>query len=171
MSRPFTTSRDDGRSRATVAMECVIGHTLGDLVSYDELVDALQDGDDETITRRHVHMAVTGMRRRLVREHQRAVITVRGVGYRVAEPDQFKAVVNGRQRRSQVQLTHAREIMQHAPYQDMSPVVRDTLQAHSTLIEGLYLGFRQMDRRMARVEDEFRKMQRQPPDVDEEASD
>lgn len=91
---PFQAVRDDGKPYWRVAYELFRGRPYGDLVTYDQLADAL--GIDIRTNRHPVYRADQELRD----SDQRALVAVPRQGYRVLHPTENEAVAQGQRRKS-----------------------------------------------------------------------
>lgn len=171
---PFQTTRSDGRSDRQVVADLVIERGAGDIITHAEIADALAEGIDGEITRPRVYRAAAAASRWLTLNRQIALVPIRGVGYRVSVPDDFRALAEVRRDRASSQLVRGKELLDHAPYGRMSPDVRDALLPLQVLIGGAYAQLHAYGEHLARHDDAIRRLSErvdridggEPPDVE-----
>lgn len=153
MTRPFTPSREDGRSDRQVVFELVRDATPEALFTYEEIEDALQEGIPIPITRARAYRAVQGANRTLMREHRRAMRTVRGTGFRVLRADEHLPVALGRKERAEQQIKRGIELLRSTRIDELDPVQRTLHEGQLLIMSGIYSAVRETRRRVSRQDD------------------
>lgn len=102
-------------ARWRVLVEKFTGVDRGETLTYDELGKVLDL--DPVGDRRAIAAAVREASKTLSREHERSLIAVRNVGYRVALPDEHIELAGRQQRKSNRALVRAKD---HVEYVDLS---------------------------------------------------
>lgn len=90
----------------------------GTTVTYGELAEVLDL--DPMKDRKAISAAVRAASRALSREHERSLVAVRNVGYRVALPEEHVELATGQQRRSSRALVRARGHVEHVDLSGLS---------------------------------------------------
>ena len=87
-SQPFEITRSDGKSNAEVILDLVKDAEPGHVFQFVEMAEALSANTEKEYGVEDVRRIVAAMYSRLLREQQRALHSIRGVGYRLA-PGEF----------------------------------------------------------------------------------
>lgn len=111
--KPFEPIGELARWRVLVERFCAVDR--GTTLTYEELGEALDL--DPVEDRRSIAAAVREASKALSREHERSLIAVRSVGYRVALPDEHIDLAGRQQRKSNRALARAKT---HVEYVDLS---------------------------------------------------
>jgi len=151
--KPFEISRSDGRSNQQVVIDVVTQRKPGDVVSYDELIDALAEDSSTKYTVQSVQAAVRAAQSRLLQEAQRAVHNVRGVGYRVAPAAEHHKLAIHRKRKADVQLKRGVEVLRHVNWSELDDNARRAHEGQLMIMSALYENQRGLDQRMKKVEE------------------
>lgn len=155
----FDISRADGRSDSQVVLDYVRSGEPGHIYSYEELGAALQEGTTRTFTVQAVRSVV--MVRsfgRLLKEQQRALRNVRGVGYLLAHASDHNAIAQDRQRRSAAQIRKALQILQHVRYDEMTENQRNAHLGQLMLVGALCANQQALEKRQRAAEDAIEKL-------------
>jgi hypothetical protein len=114
---PFSPKGD--RSQRTIVAELAANADYGDELTYARLGRALGlDGDDD---RAQIRQAVAAARDLLTLDHNRALIAVRGKGYRVARPGEHAGLAQQHRRKADRQITRALAVVTHVDESAMTP--------------------------------------------------
>lgn len=154
----FKVSRADGRTDAQVVIDLVKDGAAGALYTHDAIVAALSEGTTRIYGSHAVSGAVARANKRLLREHQRRLHIVVGVGYRLAPASEHMALANTDRRRADVQLRKGLETLRHVRWEEMDPDVRKAHEGHLMVTEALYQAQVAQDRRLRAVEQAIRGM-------------
>lgn len=144
---PFVTSRKDGRTDAEVLIGALASVEPGAVVLYATLTEALAVGSNRAWDTRAVQSSVRGAARRILRETARALIPVRGVGYRVSRGGDHHGLALRRESRANAQLRMAVDVLRHAQYGEMSAEQRSVHDAHLTITGALFQQMRLVTQR------------------------
>ena len=126
----------------------------GHVFRFDVMVRTLQEGlPERTVTIDTVRGAANRLHGRLLREQSRALQSVTGVGYRIAEAASHQVIAHGRRRRADTQLRRAVDVLRHVRWDEMDPNARKAHEGTLILVAGLYENQRALGRRQKRVED------------------
>lgn len=135
--RPFEPVAD--RARWEIVYDHLAGLDIGDIVTYDELFDAL-----DVRRREQVRTPVRKAAEKWGRERHRALVPVPTVGYKVASIGEHELLVRGQHRRSKRALSRGRTYAEIADRSLMTPQDRER--------------FDGMERTIARQEDMIRRL-------------
>jgi hypothetical protein len=149
----FATTRDDGRSNADVLIALVQSSAAGQTYTYDELAAHLAVGTTNTWDRRMVQSAVRASLSRMLREAQRMLHSVIGVGYRVAHGADHSRLALVRERRSQSQLRQAVSVLRNVQWGELTPPQRTLHEAHLTVTAAVCAQVAHVQRRQQRHDD------------------
>jgi hypothetical protein len=139
----------------------------GTTLTYDELGESLDL--DPVKDRRAIQAAVGQASKALSRDHERSLVAVRGVGYRVALPDEHIDLAGRQQRKSRNAIVRARRHVDHVDLSGMDEITRSAFHAAARVLayqEGQIrrLDLRQKDLESA-VESVTTKVERIPEDT------
>lgn len=154
----FKVARDDGRTDAQVVIDLVKDGTAGTLYTHDQIVAALSVGATREYTQHDVSGAVGRANKRLLREYQRRLHVVTGMGYRLAPASEHMALANGDRRRADTQLRKGLETLRHVRWDELEPEARKAHEGHLMVTEALYQAQAAQDRRLRAVEQVIRGM-------------
>jgi hypothetical protein len=127
-AKPFEITREDGRSNADVVLDLVRDAEPGRLYGYAELGEALGMADV-----RRIQGAVRTALPRLLREQQRALSVITGVGYRLSHASEHSRLALVRERKSQRQLKGAMQLLVNTRLDELTPAQRTLHEAHLTV--------------------------------------
>lgn len=164
MSSLFQPSREDGRSDRQIVIDLVETAQSGDLLTHEEILSALQEESDREFDRSHVYRAAGAASRWLIKNSKKALVPVRGKGYRVSFPDDFHSLTLVRRDRASTQLNRGVEVLEGAPYEEMSETVREAIAPLQVLMIGAYAQLHAHHRRLRRhdaaIEDLSKRLQK-----------
>ena len=164
MSRDrFVISRLDGRSNGQVILDLVKAGTPGEVYTYEALGAALSEGTDRAYGVSEVRSVVIGTFSRLLKEQQRTLYNVRGVGYRLAHANEHNQLARVRTRRADVQMRRGFHTLQHVRWDEMDPTARRVHEGTLMVVGALYQQQQAMDRRLRSVEDAIRGLTQPAP--------
>lgn len=147
----FTPKGD--RSQRVIVAELAAGAAYGDVLSFEALREALgvPAGPDDAV-RASVRQAVSGARRKLLQDHCRALVAVRGQGYRVARPGEFAGIAQDYRERSDRALHSALSYIECAPTDDMTPAERKRHEAYGVVLRNLNARVGHAEERLGAIE-------------------
>lgn len=148
----FAIRRADGRSNAQVLIDYFAGVEIGHVLPYEELAVVLSNGAARSFDTMSVRQAVLAAAPRLLREHQRAINNVRGVGYRLAPPVEQRGLALMRKRKSDVQLRYSVNLMDYTDLGGMSAKDREAHENTRMVIGAVYRNQMAMEKRLQAVE-------------------
>lgn len=156
MSGLFTIARRDGRSNQQVVLDLVQHAEPGTIFTYAEIIQALSVGTDRTFRISAVQGIVRSSARRLLREYQRALRTITGVGYKVAHANEHSQLSLIRKRRGDAQIKMGLLLLTEVRRDEMDPQVLKSHDAQLMIISGMYHNMQDFDRRLTRIEKAIR---------------
>ena len=130
MRARFSTSRVTGQSNADVLIALVDVGTPGHVYTYDDLAAALSAGSPLVWDKRRVQSAVQSAKRRLLRELQRTLYPVAGVGYRLSHGSDHSRLALVHEQKSQRQLKQAVCTLKDTRLDELTPTQRTLHEAH-----------------------------------------
>lgn len=151
MSR-FAITRVDGRSNVQTLLDFLKGCEPGRTFTYDELRTALSEGASRSFTVADVRGIVGQAYTRLLREQQRAIHSVRGVGYRIAHANEQTGLALSRKRRADTQIKAGLATLEHVAWDEMSPVARQAHQGTLMVMGQMWQNQKALERRQSAVE-------------------
>ena len=119
-----------------IVAELVANADPGDLITYQTLAEALDL--DEKEQRDQIRQAVSAARSTLLRDHNRAVVAIRGEGYRVALAREFAGLAQGYRQKADRAMTTALDIVNHVDEKQLSPAELQRHRAVATVITTLH---------------------------------
>lgn len=158
----FATSRTDGRTDSEVLIDLVREAQPETIFTFDELSEALSKGTSKTFDKQAVQSVVSRSVLRLSKETQRALYSIRGVGYRVAAASEHSRLANHRKKRSDRQLTKGLAILQNVHWDEMDPNQRNAHQAQLMILQAVVSNQISLNRRMSRIEEAIKKSRENP---------
>lgn len=158
MSDGFKITRADGRSNAQVLLDYVQDGRAGQTYTYAELAAALEDGADRTYSRVAVRQIAAAAYDRMLKEQQRALHNIRGVGYRLAPASDHKQLAAQRKRRSDVQLVRGLNTLRNVRWDEMDTETRKAHEGSLMVMSAIYEQQRALERRQSSIEDAVRKL-------------
>ncbi len=149
----FQITRLDGRSNGQVIIDYVKDDKPGTEYTYARLASELSKGTDRTYDREAVRSIVMATYPRLLKEHQRALHNIRGVGYRLAFAHQHQTLALVRKRRADKQLKLGLMTLQKVRWDEMDQ--QQVLAHEGTLlvVGALYNAQAALSRRQDKVEE------------------
>jgi len=154
----FVTSREDGRTDAEVLIALVDGVAPGTVMPYSQMAAALAVGSSRGWDTKAVQSAVRSTARRLLRHSARALIPVRGVGYRISQGSDHHGLALRRESRANTQLRMAVDVLRHAQYGEMSTDERTVHEAHLTITGALFQQMRRVTQRQKQQDDAIQSL-------------
>lgn len=149
----FQISRADGRSNQQVLIDYVNAHPPGRFYPYNELVKVLSSGAAQPFSIERTRAVVLQSQRRLLRESQRALMNVRGQGYRLAEAARHQELARKHERKSEVQLRKGLHLLKHVRWDEMDENSRQAHQGLMMIVESLHQRQSSLSRRQSAVEE------------------
>lgn len=153
MSAPiFAITRADGRSNLQVVLDLVRGADPGTTYTYAQLGAALTTGTDRPYGVVAVRRIVAAAYDRLLRDQQRALRSVRGVGYRLALAAEHTPLALDRKRRADVQMRRGLLTLQHVRLEEMDANSRAAHTATWMMVSALWQNQQALEHRQTKVE-------------------
>jgi hypothetical protein len=154
----FAISRADGRSDAQVICELVRNAAPETVFSYDQLAGALSVGSRRVFDREKVLSVVSRSFNSILRDTQRALLNVAGVGYRVARANEHEGHSRVRKRRSDIQLRRALLTLQQVRWDEMDQASRTAHEGTLVLVSVLMSNQAALERRQSKTEGLIRSL-------------
>jgi hypothetical protein len=140
------------RALRVIVAEAAARASYGDVLTFGELASALDVTDDQA-GRAQVRQAVSAARPVLLRDHNRALVAVRGKGYRVALPGEFAGLAQDFRRKSDRAISKSLAHIDHAPVTDMSADELRRFQAVAVVVRNLHHRMTSAEQRLADLEE------------------
>jgi len=147
---PFTPK--GSRAIRIIITEMAAKADFGDVIPFADLAGAIDVGDDEA-GRSQVRQAVSAARPLLLNDHGRALVAVRGVGYRVARPGEMAGIAQDHRQRADRQIGKALAIIDKADMSAASEEERRRFQAVGIVIRNLHNRMNSAEQRLADLEE------------------
>lgn len=151
MSR-FAITRTSGKSDAEVLAERISRANPGDLLSYSELAGELGEGSGRAYERADVQASVARAERKIATELSRALVNVRGQGYRIALASEHQMIAGRKKDRAETMLKRGLTIMQNVDWAAMDENSRKAHEGQLMVIGAVHAAMVGLDRRMQRIE-------------------
>lgn len=148
MTAPFEPIGEQARWRTLVAEFC--GVDRGSTLTYKQLAAALDLNDPAD--RKAVRAAVRQASAALSKEHDRSLVAVRGIGYRVALPDEHIELASYQQRRSRRALARAQDHVDHVDLSGLSEEGRRIVHAAASALAWQQAQIKRIDLRQKDLE-------------------
>lgn len=140
------------RALRVIIAEMAARAGLGDVLTFTELAEAIDVADD-TAGRGQVRQAVSAARPLLLADHGRALVAVRGKGYRVALPGELAGIAQDHRRRADTQISKALAIIDHADMSTATDEERRRFQAVGVVVRNLHRRMTSAEQRIADLEE------------------
>jgi hypothetical protein len=147
---PFTPK--GSRALRVIVAEMAAAASYGDVLTFTELAQAIEVEDDEA-GRGQVRQTVSAARPLLLADHGRALVAVRGKGYRVALPGELAGVAQDHRRRADRQMGKALAVIDQADMSAATEDERKRFQAVGVVIRNLHSRMTTAELRLADLED------------------
>lgn len=116
------------QARWRVLYELLTARTVGDVLTYEVMAEAL-DLDATRVQNRHtIQVAMRRATRELENEQQRATEAVPNVGYRIVEPEEHLRLARQQQRKSSRALVRGHSKVVNVDLSSLDPDVRNAFQ-------------------------------------------
>ena len=133
-----------------IVAEIVANTEPGTLIEYKTLADALDL--DENEQRDQIRQAVSAARQTILRDHNKALVAIRGEGYRVALAREFAGLAQGHRQKADRQMTKALDIVKHVDEKQLSPAELQRHRAVATVITNLHSRLTDAESRLEQLE-------------------
>ena len=137
------------RALRAIVIELAAGKNRGDLMTYQEIADAIGVSAEN---RAQVRQAVSAARSLLLRHHRIALVAERNRGYRVARPGEFAGIAQDHRLKADNQLSKALANINHAPVDDMTPAERKRHEAVGIVLRNVVSRMTDAEQRLADLE-------------------
>lgn len=152
MGKRFEVARPDGRSDSEVLVNVIRNRSPGEVVTYEQLADELAKGTDHTYTRQAVQSVVARSERKIAVILSRALLNVRGSGYKLALAEEHQRIAGNKKDRSQKLLKRGLRTLQHVRWDEMDPNQRAAHEGQLMILSAVASAVDGLNARMARVE-------------------
>ena len=140
------------RALRVIITELAAKAAYGDVFTFTELAQAITVEDDDS-GRAQVRQAVSAARPLLLSDHGRALVAVRGKGYRVALPGELAGIAQDHRRRADRQISKALAVVDQADMTAATDDERKRFQAVGVVIRNLHSRMTSAEQRLADLED------------------
>jgi hypothetical protein len=140
------------RALRVIITELAAAASYGDVLTFTELSQAI-DTEDDTAGHAQVRQAVSAARPLLLSDHGRALVAVRGKGYRVALPGELAGIAQDHRRRADRQIGKALAVIDQADMTAATDDERRRFQAVGVVIRNLHSRMTSAEERLADLED------------------
>src|SRR5262245_9608124 len=121
MTKRIIISRPDGRSNQQVLIDFVHAAEPGMIFTYDQLMAHLTEGGTHSFTRQEVQQVARVAGTRLLREHQRALLNLTNVGYKLAHANEHTKLAIVRRRRGDSQFKRGYALLKEVRWDELEP--------------------------------------------------
>jgi hypothetical protein len=140
------------RALRVIITEMAAKASRGDVLTFTELAEAIGVGEDEA-GRAQVRQTVSAARPLLLSDHGRALVAVRGKGYRVALPGEIAGIAQDHRRRADRQIGKALDVIDKADMTAATEEEQRRFQAVGVVIRNLHSRMTTAEQRLADLED------------------
>jgi hypothetical protein len=138
------------RARWRILVDEFAAVDRGTTISYDQMAEVLDL--DPLEDRKAISAAVRSASRVLSSEHERSLVPVRNVGYRVALPDEHVELAGEQQRRSRKALVRARNHVEHVDLSGLSDEGKRIVHAAASALAWQHAQIQRLDLRQKDLE-------------------
>jgi uncharacterized protein YlxP (DUF503 family) len=149
---PFTASRADGRSDRRVIYDLAENAEPDTVFTYDELLQALQEGTEREIAFSHIYAAIGAANKSLLTEQKRYLAVVRGVGYRVIHASEQLGVALVKKDRAQNHLKRGIDLLRNARLDELDEAQRTLHEGQLMILAGFHQAIQESERRHNRAD-------------------
>ena len=139
------------RALRVIIAELAAEAETGSLITFGTMARAIGAEDDDE-GRARVRQVISAARPLLLSDHKRALVAVRGQGYRVALAGEFSGIAQDYRRRSDRSISKAMAVIDHAPVNDMTPDELKRYRAVSMIVRALHARVSGAEQRIADLE-------------------
>ena len=147
---PFTPK--GSRALRIIITELAAAASYGDVLTFTDLTQAIEAADDEA-GHAQVRQVVSAARPLLLSDHGRALVAVRGKGYRVALPGELAGIAQDHRRRADRSIGRALAVIDKADMSAATDDERRRFQAVGVVIRNLHSRMTSAEQRLADLED------------------
>lgn len=140
------------RALRVIVTEMAAKADYGDILTFADLAAAIDVQDDEQ-GRGQVRQTVSAARPLLLNDHGRALVAVRGQGYRVALPGEMAGVAQDHRRRADRSIGRALAVIDKADMSAATEEERKRFHAVGIVIRNLHSRMTSAEQRLADLED------------------
>jgi len=140
------------RALRIIVTEMAAAAEYGDVLTFTELAQAIEAEDDDA-GHAQVRQVVSAARPLLLADHGRALVAVRGKGYRVALPGEMAGIAQDHRRRADRQVGKALAVIDQADMTAATDEERQRFQAVGVVIRNLHSRMTSAEQRLADLED------------------
>lgn len=137
----FKIRRPDGRSNQQVVIDEVGDAEPGKLFTFDDIKGILDHIGNE-FDRRRIGGVVRQANLRLLKEFKRELISVRDLGYKVAEAREHVRLASARERSADRQIARGLRTLQHVRFEELTENERTMHVGHLMITQGLHSNMR-----------------------------
>ena len=116
----FKAFRENGKSDSQILVELIGDSKPDDVFTYEHLANLLESGTDRTLGRDKITSIVSQAKKPILQETKRALINIRGVGYRVAEAREHRLVSKKHKNKALNQMRISRDTLKYINVDEMS---------------------------------------------------
>lgn len=155
---PFRPSRENGKSDRTVIAEMVKDAAPGTVFTFDDIVAALRVGTDREIDEHVAGAAVRAANPLVLRDQQRCLHAVKGVGYRLAHASEHQPLAVARRRRADAQMQRGLQVLQNVRWDELTTTQREAHEGTLLVVGALSSAMKALDARQDRLESLIEKL-------------
>lgn len=149
----FEISRSNGKSDGEVLAEVIAQARPGELMTYDDLSARLSEGTGRRYQWHDVQSVIYRTERKLATEQCRALINVRGQGYRIAMAGEHQMIAGRKKDRAGTLLRRGLTVLQHVDWDSMDANARKAHEGQLMVMGALHSAMQGLDARLKRIED------------------
>ena len=167
-SQPYNkTSRKDGRSDGQVVYDMALNLRPNDILSYDSLLTALQDGVEIKFNRNRIYGAVKAGNKKLLKERNRYLAVIRGKGYKLISAEEHLGVALAKKQTAQKHMQTGVEILEHTAFEELSPTHRAIHERQMMIMKGLYSQIKHHEQKFVETDNLIEKLRQQQETIEE----
>lgn len=152
----FEIARADGRSDAEVILDIVKDCTPGTVIDYEQMAGNLAIGTDREYSNKDVQSIICRSEKKLAQQLSRALVNVRGKGYKVALAEDHQMIAGRKKDRAHKLLKRGLTVLKHVRWDEMDENQRRAHEGQLMIVSALTTAVDGMEQRLQRVENAIR---------------
>lgn len=160
MKRTFEVSRLSGKTDAQVIFDCAESKKPGEILTYEELRAALQDGHPKRIGKARVYQAIASGNKKLLDVRKRYLRVVKGVGYKVLAAEEHMETALAKRETAQKFIQKGLAILKNTHMDELTPAQRQLHEGQILILGGFYRAMSESNRRHEKHDRQIEELRR-----------
>jgi len=154
----FKIGRSDGRSGADVLIDIVKQSNAGDIIEYDRIAKELGTGCKKEYSRKDVQSVVCKSERKLATSESRALINIRGKGYKIAPAGEHQRIAGRKKDRAHKLLKRGVMTLKCVRWDEMDDNQRMAHEGQLMIMGAVVSSIDALNHRVSSVEDAINRV-------------